>query len=117
MKGKIWNPKTRERALARLRAGDDAQAISLKLGVPHKTILKWRKVSGEFPDGRTAKAKAKPTASPVNYLAGQLGIIAKLIREKLPELASFTLTTTDNGKASVEYTVRQTQLVSGTVKL
>jgi hypothetical protein len=40
-----------------------------------------------------------------------------MIRAKLPELAKFSLTTTADGKASVEYAVRQMSEISGSVKL
>lgn len=121
MKGKNWNPKIRERALASMHAGTSAVDTAREVGVPYKTVLAWRMRSGEFTDGRAsankARAKTKPSkpSTVTSYLNKQLGIIATMLREKLPELASFSLTTSADGKAEVAYTVRQT--VSGTVKL
>ena len=121
MKGKNWNPKIRERALANMRAGKSAADTAREIHVPYKTVLTWRVRSGEFGDGRMsankvrAKAKSSKPSTVTGYLNKQLGIIATMLREKLPELASFSLTTSADGKAEVTYTVRQT--VSGTVKL
>jgi transposase len=116
MKGKNWNPKIRERALASMRAGKSAVDVAREIHVPYKTVLTWRVRSGEFGDGRASANKAKPTKPTMTgYLNKQLAIIATMLREKLPELTNFSLTTTADGKAEVAYTVRQT--VSGTVKL
>ena len=119
------SPETKARALAMLRAGKKRKVdIARELNVPEQTITTWyrRDVRG-VPDKKPAKKLAKKTqrkhkpSSATSYLAKQLEIVSKMLRAKLPELARFALTTTADGKATVEYTVRQMTEVSGQVKL
>jgi hypothetical protein len=115
----------RERGYALLRnTTKNNMEISRELGVVESTVRHWRRdvlaaekalIKQVMPKKASPK-KAKPTSA-TSYLAKQLEIVAKMIRAKLPELAAFSLKTTDDGKASVEYAVRQTTLVTGSVKL
>ncbi|MGH7179502.1 MAG: transposase [Tepidisphaeraceae bacterium] len=112
---KKHDPKIKRRALAMLRAGKKTQTeIAEILGIPSQTISTWnaRAKAGK----PVTKPKAKPTSA-TSYLAKQLEIVSKMLRAKLPELAKFTLVTDENGDSTVEYTVRQLQEISGSVKL
>jgi len=117
--GQAVPPEIRERGIAMLRAGTPATEVIKTLGVTGTTVYRWRRAldADAKPTKAKARAKAKAKTTPMNYLADQLTEMTKLIRKALPDLARFTLTTTPDGKASVEYTVRQLSEVSGTVKL
>jgi len=118
-RGIVIDPKIKQRAVAARRAGERIIDIAKSMGLEAKTVGRWCGAAG-LPDGRSGKTrkKAKPSKpSPMGYLADQLAEMTKLIRKALPDLARFTLTTTPDGKAKVEYTVRQLSEVSGTVKL
>ena len=119
-RGIVIDPKIKQRAVAARRAGERIIDIAKSMGLEAKTVGRWCGAAG-LPDGRSGKVRTKPKTkakpSPMNYLADQLAEMTKLIRKALPDLARFTLTTTPDGKAKVEYTVRQLSEVSGTVKL
>jgi hypothetical protein len=60
---------------------------------------------------------AKPKVSrPMAYLGRQLEVIAKQLRERLPDVTRLVMTA-DGDKIAVEYTLREVTEVSGKVKL
>lgn len=104
----------RTRGLQMLRDGKTGPEVERELHVSGTTVTRWRALLKAKPE---ANGKPVVAAAVPSYLAKQLEIISRMIREKLPELAKFTLTAGIDGKAEVEYAVRRTTLVSGTVKL
>lgn len=105
----------RDRGLQMLRDGIAGPEIQRVLGVSSAAVSRWRKLVSKPGRKPGRKAPERPMVS--TYLAKQLEIISNMIRAKLPELAKFSLTTTDDGTARVEYAMRQTTLVTGSVKL
>jgi transposase len=97
------------------KEGAQPSAVRQELNISRTTATRWRQRALASKPGR--KPDKPKTKSSTMYLADQLAIIAKMIRAKLPELAKFSLTTTADGKASVEYAVRQMSEISGSVKL
>jgi Zn-dependent peptidase ImmA (M78 family) len=115
-------PEIRERGLAMVKEKKPTAEICAELGVTDSTVNRWRVAAGVKAPPRRKRGAAKAakktkTISPMAYLADQLAEVGKMIRQKLPELARFTLTTTPDGKANIEYAVRQTTELAGTVKL
>jgi transposase-like protein len=108
----------RVRGIKMIREGARGSEIARTLGVSSATVSRW---GSELRKETKANGKANGTNgtgnSPTAYLAKQLEVISKMIRERLPEIAQLHLTATDDGKATVDYILRQTTLVKGSVKL
>lgn len=122
--GKAVPPEIRVRGLQMAKDKCSTQEICQTLGVTHSTVRRWRRVVGVKTPPRQKQDKAGRKAgrkngalSPMNYLADQLAEMTNLIRTALPNLTRFTLTTTPDGKAHVEYTVRQLSEINGQVTL
>jgi len=99
-----------------LRSGKTPSEVATTLNVSTNSTRRWRAELGPKKTPKSKKPKAKSTNATA-YLAKQLEIIARMIQTKLPELAKFSLSVTADGDAGIEYTVRQTTLASGSVKL
>lgn len=102
----------RVRGIKMIREGTRGSEIARTLGVSSATVSRW---GSEL--RKETKTSRGSGSSPTAYLAKQLEVISKMIREKLPEIAQLRLTASDDGKATVEYVLRQTTLVKGSVKL
>jgi hypothetical protein len=90
------------------------------LGQIKKEVLAEKGLTSEqvMAHQRSHKVPKKPKPStPTAYFAKQLALVAKMLRERLPDLTRFELTTDEDGKAAIEYTLRQMSEVTGKVKL
>lgn len=117
LQGQTVPPEIRTRGLQMARDGRKTHEICRTLGVSSSTVHRWRQaVAKPAPVGRPKGRKNAPS-SPMGYFADQLAEMTKLIRTAMPNLARFALITTPDGKASIEYTVRQLSEVSGKVVL
>lgn len=104
--------KHHDDAIKLMRAGKTNTEIGAKFNVPAKRVSMWRVRAG-LSEG--TRSRTKPAA--FNHIADQLAIVAKMLREKLPDIVRFSVTTDERGKASVEYTLRQISQVTGKVQL